>query len=55
MQSGGPQFGGGGGGGIGADRRQRDRLCMQDDKVNFRPRSLHFVILNNMEISADQY
>ena len=24
-------------------------------KANFRPRSLHFVMLNNMEISADQY
>ena len=42
------------GGWLGTDYRQRDRLCMQDDKANFRPRSLHFVILNNiMEISAD--
>ena len=46
----------GGGGWIGADCRQRDSLCMQDDKANFRPRHLQFVILNNnMEISADQY
>ena len=45
----------GGGKGVGADCRQCVRLCMQDDKANFRPRSLHFVILNNiMEISADQ-
>ena len=47
-QSGGLQFARGG-----RDYRRCDRPCMQDDKANFR--SLHFVILNNMEIPADQY
>ena len=52
-QSGGPQSGWGGGV-VGADYRQHDRFCMQDDKANFRPRSLPFVILNEMEIPRYQ-